>query len=247
MFSLPQASSKVLKSSTALAIAVGMTTTAFLPLTTLQANAQSRPITVAQSNSKPALFNRTVRIPSGTVIPAAYTKAEKIVLAPDEKASINLTVPNNIRTIDGRLLIPAGSTVEGEFRPATIVVRDDRGNNKDEKGSQFYARTLVMPNGSRMSLDATSDVITKKEKISKGVNTDAILKGAAIGGGAAAIISGVTGNRRITLGKVLIGAGAGALGGFIFAGQRKDEVVVIDADSDLSLRLNSAIAFNTSL
>lgn len=231
------------RSSAAFALALGLSTTGLLPLATLRADAQAKPITIAQYNTtRPAVFNRTVRIAAGAVIPTTYTKAAKIVLAPDEKMAATLTIPSNIRSGDGRLLIPSGSTVEGEFRPTSVVDRD----GKEQKGTRFYARTLFMPNGSSMVLDASSDVITRKETISKGVNTTSILTGAAIGAGAGAIVSAVTGNRQIGWGNILIGTAAGAVGGWLANGQNKADVLVVNSETDLGLRLATPLAFNNA-
>jgi hypothetical protein len=220
---------KKFQSGTALAIALSMTSAGLAPLSlAASANATPAPYTLAQLFPSQRTAQQ-LRIPAGAVLPVTYDKGEKIVVAPNEKLPITLTISRNVRSSAGTLLIPSGSRVEGELRPAT-------------GGSQFVANTLVMTNGDRLPLDASSDVVTRKETISKGTNVGGILTGAAIGSGAAAIISGVTGNRKITLGKVLIGTGAGALGGWLLAGQKKAEVVVIDPNTDLNLTLNSALA-----
>ena len=231
------------RSSAAMALTMGLTTANLLPLATLNASAHAKPLTIAQSyNNRPAVFNRTIRIAVGAVIPTSYPKAQKIVLAPDEKMATTLTIPSNIRSGDGRLLIPAGSTVEGEFRPASFINRD----GKEEKGTKFYARTLFLPNGSSMMLDASSDVVTRKETIKKGLNTTSILTGAAVGAGAGAIVAGVSGDRKIGFGNVLIGTAAGAIGGWLANGQKKTEVVVVNPDTDLGLRLATPLAFNNA-
>lgn len=227
------------RSSAAFALALGVVTTGLLPLATLRADAQSYP---AQYNApRPAVFNRSIRIATGAVIPTNYTKAAKIVLAADEKMAATLNISNNIRSGDNRLLIPAGSTVEGEFRPTSITL-----NGQEQKGTRFYARTLVLPNGSSMMLDATSDLITRKETISKGINVTSILTGAAVGAGAGAVIAGVTGNRHIGVGNILIGTAAGAVGGLLTNGQNKSEVVVVNTETDLGLRLASPLTFNNA-
>ncbi|MGI0493988.1 hypothetical protein ACN4EG_19570 [Alkalinema pantanalense CENA528] len=227
------------QAGTALMIALGTPIVNLAPIATLGAQAQSTPTTIAQTN-QPVLFSRTLRIPVGTVLPVTYEKAEKIIVTPDETQKLDLTIPSNIRASNGTLLIPAGSTVEGELRPATTT------NN--EKGSRFVAKTLILKDGSkdglRMPLDASSNIITRKETIEKGNQTASVLTGAAIGAGAATIISGVTGNRKITLGKILIGTAGGALGGLLLGKPKKTEVVVINSDSDLDLRLDSPLAFN---
>jgi hypothetical protein len=78
-------------------------------------------------------------------------------------------------------------------------------------------------------------------EVRPGVNTNAVWKGAAIGSGAAAIISGLAGNRRITLGKVVLGAGAGALGGLLLGKRQPEEVIVINPTQDLTLTLEASL------
>lgn len=169
----------------------------------------------------------SVTIPAGTQLPVRYTGADKIIVAPNETLSLTLAISRNVRTSAGELLIPAGSQVTGRIQPV--------GN-----GSQFIADTLTLANGSRLRLYARSNVIDKRQEVQPGVNGDALIKGSAIGAGAATILSGVLGDRRIKLGRVLLGAGAGALGGLIF-GKRRAEVIVIDANSDLTLTLDSGL------
>jgi hypothetical protein len=225
---------KKLQASTALALTLGVSSTSIAPMTLMgAANATQTPQKVAQlfPSQRPA-STFGVRIPAGASFPVVYDKAERIVIAPNETVPMTLTIARNIRSSSGTLLIPAGSQVEGEFRPA------------NDNNSQFVARTLILTNGTRLPIDARSDVLSRKETIRQGVDTGAILKGAAIGSGAAAIISGVTGKKRITLGKILIGTGAGALGGLLL-GRKTNEVVVVEPRTDnLSLTLNSSLALN---
>jgi hypothetical protein len=237
---------KKLQTSTALALTLGMGATGIAPLVMAgKAVATPAPMTLAQLFPNQRTTPNTnstynggqnggqIAIPAGRSLPAAYTQAEKIVVAPGERLPITLTINNNIRAsnFNRSLLIPAGTKVEGEFQPV------------DQTGTRFVAKNLVFPNNTRVAFNAESDVITRTEEIRRGVSTDALLKGAAIGSGAAAIISGITGNRRITLGKVLIGTGAGALGGLVF-GRNRAQVLSVDPKTDLSLRLNDSLALN---
>lgn len=223
---------KKLQTSTALALTIGVTATGAAPiLLAKDALAAPTPLKVAQLfPSSPTQTTGAVRIPAGTALRLAYRDAEKIVVAPNERLPMTLTVPNNIRTSNGTLLIPAGSQVKGEFQPV-------------DGGTRFVANTLILNNGTQLSLSGQTDVISRTEEIRQGVNTDSILKGAAIGSGAAAIISGITGNRRITAGKVLIGTGVGALGGLLL-GRNRNQVISVDPRTDLNLRLNSSLAIN---
>lgn len=196
-------------------LALGMCSTGVAPL--LQAvpvHAQSFP------------RSSRVSLRSGTVIPAAYRGAERIILKPDETLPVTLTVTENVRNSRGTILIPRGSRIAGQLEPAG-------------DGSQFVANTLILTNRERQDIDATSDVITRTEEISRG-NNDRIWQGALVGGAAAAVLSEIFGDVGVL--EVLGGAGAGALGGWLLGRREKVEVVVIDAKQDLDLILDSSLA-----
>jgi len=208
----------------ALVISLGMVSTAIVPLTfPAPVSASTSAYAVAQLFPQSGT-PRNLTIPAGTRIPVRYDEAKKIVVLPNETNPLTLRTARNVRNTYGTLLIPAGSQVKGELRPA-------------EGGSQFFAQELILPDGARLPFDATSEVVTKTQEVRQGGSTQ-ILTGAAIGAGAAAALSGILGGRRITLGKVLAGAGAGALGGWLL-GKRNVDVVVIDPNTDLTLTLNS--------
>ncbi|MGQ9870903.1 hypothetical protein [Leptodesmis sp.] len=213
-----------------LLMALGFGSTAIAPLMLSAPVTAIVPYSVAQLFPSQPNYANNVMIPAGTRLPVRYDAAEKIVVAPTETVPLTLTLARNIRSSNGQLLIPAGSQINGQLRP----VGD---------GSQFVADTLILRNGSRLRLNAVSDVVTRTQEVQPGVNGDALIKGSAIGAGAATILSGVLGSRRITIGKILAGAGAGALGGLIF-GRNKAEVIVIKPNSDLTLTLNSPLALS---
>lgn len=198
-------------------------------VSTNQVAAIQSPYIVGQA---PTPQPQAVRIPAGTAIPLRYDKAEKILLAKNEPqpSPLTLTVAQNIVTSDGSVLIPAGSQVAGQ-----LVVA--------QGAAQFRASELILANGQRIAIDAVSDSITTTETIRKGANVGTILKDAALGSAAAAGISAVTGDRNIRAEEVLIGTGAGALAGLIFGGDRID-LISIQPNSDLNLRLNSELVIN---
>jgi hypothetical protein len=209
------------RSKTALLIALGMTSmTAFPILTMASATAVPKPYSIAQ------LFSQSsVVVPAGTVIPVKYDEADKIVVAPDDKTPVTLTVAANIRSASGTILVREGTQIKGELRPA-------------EGGTQFVAQELIFPNTNRrLPIDATSRTITERETIKKGANVGSILTGAAVGAGAAAALSEIFGD--IDAIKVIGGAGAGALAGWLLGGRRQTEVIVVRPDTDLDLTLQS--------
>ena len=205
------------QSGTAALMALAIATGATAPIvTTAPASAQLFPQPTTQ-----------ITIPTGTSIPVRYQQAEKIVVSPNETMPLTLTVAANIITRNGTVLIPAGSLIVGQLQPA-------------DGGSQFVATELVTYQGRRQSIDGTSRVINKTE-VNRGATTSSILKSAVIGSAAAAAIAGITGNRNISAGEVLIGTGAGAVGGLVL-GRKKADVVVINPDSDLDVTLRSSLA-----
>ncbi len=173
------------------------------------------------------LFEATpVRVMAGATIPVRHDK-EKIIVTPQETAPVTLIVAENL-TSQGRVLIPAGSQIEGQLQPT-------------EGGTQFVARSLTIGNtGRKVALDATSKVVTRTQEIDKGTNVRSILTGAAAGAGAAALITLITGHR-LNLGVILGGAGLGALGGVLIDGRKKAKVIVVEPVQDLELTLRSPL------
>ncbi len=210
------------KSGTAALMALAITSAPIFS----NASASAQLFPSRRSNPTNTTSTTQVTIPTGTTIPVRYNKAEKIVVSPTESMAVTLTVASNIISRNGTILIPAGSTIEGELQPAT-------------NGSQFVARTLVT-NNRRQSIDATSRVIGQTS-VSSGSKTRNILKGAAVGAAASAALGALTGDRAIATEEVLLGTGAGALGGALLRGKKAD-VVVIEPDTDLDITLRSNLA-----
>ncbi|MEC4813329.1 MAG: S-layer homology domain-containing protein [Scytonema sp. PMC 1069.18] len=189
-------------------------------VSTGQVSAINSPYIVAfgePTPSKPV----AVTIPEGTVIPVKYDKAEKILVTKDETAPLTLTVAQNVVTDRGTLVIPAGSQVIGKLKPT-------------QNGSQFAAEKLVLTSGQEYQLSATSEVITKTQTIQRGTNTGSIVKNAALGAGAAAAVSAVTGDKAIGTEEVLGGAAIGGLIGLFF-GKKSVDLIAIDPDTDLQM------------
>jgi hypothetical protein len=211
----------------ALVLAAGMTYGAIAPLT--MAPAMAAPVQVAQLLPS-SLTTRRVAIPANTVLPVQYVatgETNKVVILPSETVDVELQISRNVRTANNQLLIPAGTKVKGKLKPAN-------------GGSRFEAEELTYFDGSRQYISATSSVIATSQEVRKGTNVGTLVKGAAVGSAAAAVIAGVTGNKKITLGKVLIGTGVGTLGSLLI-GKKKTDVVVITPDSNLNLTLNSSL------
>jgi hypothetical protein len=166
----------------------------------------------------------SVTIPQGTTIPVKYEKAEKILVTKDETAPLTLMTSQNIITQNGTVIIPAGSQIVGELKPA-------------QNGSQFVAQKLILTSGQEYQISATSNVITKTETVRKGTSTSTIIKNTALGAAAAAAVSAVTGDRAIATEEVLGGAGIGALIGLFF-GKSSVDLIAIEPNTDLQLTMN---------
>lgn len=161
-------------------------------------------------------------IPQGFVIPIEYEES-KILVTPEETVPITLLVAADIKDRGRNILIPYGSEIAGQIQPSD-----------DQAGSFFTAEQIIFPDGTTQPIEAVSEVVTRTETVKKGADAGDIVKGAAIGGAAAAVLSGIFG--KIDTIEVLGGAGAGALAG-VLLGKNQAELVSIDPNNDLDLTL----------
>jgi len=198
------------RSATAAILALGITVATSAPLVVA---------TPAEAQQRVSQFD-SIRIPSGSVIPVSYEK-DKIVVTREETAPLTLTV----------VLIPAGSQIVGELQPV---------RRRNQMGTQFVARELIISRRQRYRIDGTSGIITRTERVQKGTSTGSLAQGAALGAAAAAALAGITGDKAIATEEVLGGAGIGALAG-VLLGRRSVDVIVIRPQQDLAVRLRSDI------
>jgi len=214
----------------ALLMALGLMTAAIAPL------AAQVPAVASSYRISQLLDSARILIPAGTVLDVDYDsedgeEVDKVIVKPDETAPLTLRVETPIRTQAGTVLIPAGSQIKGELRPL----------EDDQVGTQFFADTLILPNGNEYDLDATSAPVTRTETITEETDPD-IIKGAVIGAAAAAVLAEILGS--IDILEVLGGGALGAIGVLIFGGDTDElEVVVVDPGQDLDLTLQSNLQF----
>ncbi len=215
----------VWKSGTAAFLAIAMTTGAIVPIfTPTPANAQLL-----------NQFPRETAIPRGVTLPVEFEK-DKIIVTPEETLPLTLKIASDIiEQGTRRILIPKGTEVVGELRPAT---------RNGKEGSQFIAQELVYRDGTRQFIDANSPIITKTTKIKKGASTDKVLQDAAIGAGAATLISLITGNRKIEILEPLGGAAAGALASVLLRKKSKEVILIEPQSGDIDITLNSNLVVN---
>jgi hypothetical protein len=175
--------------------------------------------------------NRQAVIPSGTAIPVRYEEGNRILMSKTETIPLTLEVARDIRDSRGKVVIPAGSQIAGQLQPSG-------------RGARFVAKNLILDYDDEVSINATSNVIARTETIKKGANPTEILGGTVAGAGAAAIISGLTGDRNINALEVITGAAIGTIAGWalpetgVISGGSK-EVLSIDPERDLTLTLRS--------
>ena len=215
-----------LKSGTSALIALAMSATAVAPIFPL-ASASAQPFRTPPTQMR---ISNQVMIPAGVQIPVKYDEAEKILVTDSETLPLTLTVAANIKDRNGTILIPYNSEIVGQIEPAV-------------EGSQFVAQRLIIE-GREIPLDATSRVVATTEIIEEGASTGDILKGTLAGAGAATLIAGVTGDKRIDALEVLAGAAVGTLAGWALPeagvlGGGSKEVISIDPNRDLTLTLQS--------
>ncbi|HIK36477.1 MAG: hypothetical protein NZ901_05270 [Geminocystis sp.] len=179
------------------------------------------------SASFPTPFAKQAILNPGVVIPTTLPTAKKILVTREETMSLTLVVERDVFEQSKRVIvIPAGSEIVGEIRPA-------------EGGSRFVANKVKFKDGREYPISAQSRVISRTEKVSAGKNTDAIWQGALIGAAAAAVIAAVTGDKTIGIEEILGGAAVGAIGGLVFGGDVERELISINPEEDLDVTLTS--------
>jgi len=214
------------KSGTAALLALSMTAAAATPLMASTSEEKNSPA-VIQAQRYPENRNDWV-IPAGILIPVKHEEAEKILLAPDETMELTLIVSEDVVSRNGKRLIPGGSQISGELVPAL-------------DGIQFVSQEIVTPRGKRVDIDASSQIVTETETVSRGVDADSVIEGALIGGAAAAIIAEITG--KIDVEEPIIGAVLGGIAGALL-GKNKVDLIAINPETDLALKLNRDIVID---
>jgi hypothetical protein len=164
------------------------------------------------------------RVRAGTTVEVEQPDGKRIVLTPDETVAVTLVTRDPVRSQSGTILIPRGTKIEGQFRPA-------------QDGTEFVARRIIFRDGTERNINARTNIVNYRKKIQRGTNTDPIWQGALVGGGASVLISSIV--TRPGIFKTLAGAGAGALAGYLIGGRKRTEVIVVDPDQPLSLTFDS--------
>lgn len=117
-------------------------------------------------------------LPTGSILNAQYVGGGRIIIRRNERYPLTLRITNDITDSSNRLLIPQGSTIEGEFQPVN-------------GGFRFVARRLNLNNGQSYTINANSRVISSNNNLALGD-----LGGATLSDAAQIILGSILGNNR---------------------------------------------------
>lgn len=184
---------------------------------------------------------RTVTIPAnaGVSLPVTHEN-QRVVVERGKTLNLTLKISNDIIDSRRNILIPRNTQVIGQLEPVYFDNRNRDNNNI--RGVRFVASELVFADKRRQSINASSGIITRTEKITKN-DTTRVLTDAAIGAGAATAISLITGNRRVEILEPVGGAAAGALASVLLR-KKEVEAFVLTPEQDLRLTLDSNLVIN---
>lgn len=178
-----------------------------------------------------------VVIPAGTRLPLRALAYSKILVAKNETFPLSLTLSTDLRDRRGLIVIPEGSRIAGEIRPA-------------KKGGQFFAQQLMIYSDSQLPreypLQASSDIVTRTELVTTSTRTAQIAKGTLIGRVAANLIAEITGDRTLVSEATPPDKGIGLLAGW-FLNATKAELIAINPNRDLTLTLDADLTLNSTL
>jgi hypothetical protein len=162
------------------------------------------------------------RVNAGLSIPIAPSDDQgTLYLEPGRSQPGVLAIADDIYDANGNLAIPEGSEVRGNFQPV--------------KGGLRFVADAVIIRGRPYPIRAISKTI-RDQKDPREYSGGALAGDAAIGAGGGALLGALTGG--VNLGTVLGGLAAGVAVGNITAPQ----VVVIDQNNPVTLKLQTSLA-----
>ena len=184
------------------------------------ADDQSRRAPARPAAAKPALPRfREVTIPSGTTLNLTLTSAVASDTSQVEDA-VSAEFSQAV-TIDGRNVVPAGSTVDGN-----VTLADDSGRVKGRAEIAFRFNTLTT-GGDRYDIQTAA--VSRMAPATKGEDATKI----GIGAGAGAIIGGLLGGKDGAAKGAVVGGGAGT--GVVLATKGKEMRLAPGADVTTTL------------
>ena len=99
-------------------------------------------------------------LPARTTLNSEYSGSRRITLRRNETYPITLRIVSDIRNDQNQVLIQKNSRIEGEFRSTN-------------RGFQFVARSLILPDGTRYQINATSRVLSYSTQ--NGTNSNVVV------------------------------------------------------------------------
>jgi hypothetical protein len=174
----------------------------------------------------------------GSTLPVAVLA--ETAFSPLQTMPVTLQVTENVVDQDGRVVIPRGSKVDGNFVPVFRTAENrDRSSYKVNQqsileGNRFEAKTLIIGGRSYSLIGKTSYMPTTTD--SKLAAEDPTLKGASYGFAGGVALAIATGG--LALPAVLAGTGTGAAFGYT---QQQQTVVKLAPDKPLTMTLDSAL------
>jgi hypothetical protein len=200
-----------------------------------QAPPQNQPLPQPQT---PVAAAEAGSLPIGSTLPVAVPA--ETAFNPLQTMPVTLLVTENVVDQNGRVIVPRGSKVDGNFVPVFRTAENrDRSSYKVNQqsvmeGNRFEAKTLIIGERSYSLLGKTSYVPTTTD--SKLAAEDPALKGAAYGFAGGVALAIATGG--LALPAVLAGTGTGAAFGYT---QQQQTVVKLAPDKPLTMTLDSAL------
>lgn len=200
---------------------------------------EAAPATASRAGSSRSFDLSTTQfdLPKGTRLVASVLR--ELAYSPLDSVAMTLQVNDDVRDVQGEVVIPKGSTVWGNFQPLykekasqPPPSRRVRVNQRDSwpEGSRFVAERVSI--GDRIyDIKAETDLLPTQQDSKRDVGADAG-NGALIGVAGGALITLLTGG----LGLIPILA-AGAIGAGAGAASATQPVVVVKPDKALTLTL----------
>lgn len=186
----------------------------------------------------PSLAAESGSLAIGSTLPVAVSA--ETAFNPLQTMPATLQVTENVVDQNGRVVVPRGSKIDGNFVPVfrTTETRDRSSYKTSQQstleGNRFEAKTLTIGGRSYNLIGKTSYVPTTTD--SKVAAEDPSLKGATYGFAGGVALAIVTGG--LALPAVLAGTGTGAALGYT---QQQQTVVKLVPDKPLTMTLESAL------
>ena len=177
--------------------------------------------------------NPLFKLEKGTKIQVNYLASDKLVVTPNETINMTLEVANDIKNLEGKVLIPKGSKIEGQLVP--------RYSSSKFLGTQFVAQKLSIASNSYTSINATSALVTSEKPTNVNPGT---VQDAATTAAARAVLGTILG-QQVDLGNILTSVVTGKTNTEPNVQTPENTLVVIDPETDLSLTFGSDFYVST--